>query len=249
MRTLLLFCTGCLSSLLAAGQDTPTQGMYQSTRDLINLSGAKLPQTGTLFGFDNHRKQMLGTPYEDSTFQAGNVRFYGPLPGTKVDSLMGVPVRLELMAQQLEVLAGAGNIRVATAPQVRQFAVNNPLRNAVSVYINVREFRGDADRLLGFFEVLASGKATLLRYPHVSIKKASYNSALNVGTRDDEIVCKQTWYVVNGRKAVELSPGKRDVLALFPDKAAEMEAYLKQQKPDLKSRSGLAAVFEHYNSL
>jgi hypothetical protein len=153
-------------------------------------------------------------------------------------------------AHRLDISAGGPDIRVAPSERVRYFTVNNLLQQRVEEYINVRELRGEADELDGFFEVLATGKATLLRYPSVKVKKADYNPALNTGLRDDKLVWKERWYAAQpNRRAVEFSPSKRDLLKLFADKQEAIETYLKTQQPDLKTRAGLAAVFAHYNTL
>ncbi len=236
----------CLSGFVSLAQP-----IIQTSNDWINLSNtpAQIKQADGLAGFDRHRRQLLGSPYEDSTFQAGNIRFYKRLPGTTIDSLLGVPVRYDLQAHQLEILADPANIRIASGPQVRQFALNNKALKSISYYVNVQEFRGEADQLQGFFDVVTAGKAMLLRYPSVSVTKGNYNLAMNVGSKDDELVMKQAWYAARDKKVVAFTPGKRALLALFPDKEADITAFLKLKKPDLKTRAGLASVFDYYNSL
>lgn len=224
------------------------------TGDGLNLTNTatasgRIRQVDGMHGFDTYTKQLLGSPYEDSTFQAGNIRFYRPLPGTTSDSIMNVPIRYELQAHQLEILASPNSIKVARAPQVRQFTMSNKALNTISYFVNVQEFRGETAQLEGFFDVVTTGKAMLLRYPLVAVSKGNYNVALNVGSKDDELVVKQEWYVSLNKKVVAFTPGKRALIALFQDKEAEMTTFLKQQKPDLKTRSGLASVFEYYNSL
>lgn len=226
------------------------QVINETTKDWIRLSGDPVPLTsGVISSFNHYNKRLLGTSYEDSTFQAGNIRFYGKVPGTRIDSLTGVPMRHDLLTQQLEILAGPNNIRVAEAPRVRQFTINTPKLRTAAYYLNVREFRGEADVLLGFFEVLTTGRATLLRYPSAIIRKSDYNVALSVGNKDDALELKQAWYMAMGPKAVAFTPSRKGILSLFADKEADMATYLKTQKPDLKSRAGLLATVAYYNSL
>ena len=236
---------------IVPGLMTLAQPMIRTSSDWINISNSSTPvrQADGLAGFDTHRRQLLGSPYEDSTFQAGNIRFYKRLPGTTIDSLMGVPLRYDLQTHQLEIKAGPNNIRVANAPQVRQFAVNSKALKTVTYYVNVREFRGQADQLQGFFDVITAGKAMLLRHPSITVTKANYNIAMNVGSKDDELVTKQNWYASLDKKVVAFTPTKRAILELFSDKEAELTTFMKLKKPDLKSRSGLASVFDYYSSL
>ena len=221
-------------------------GMTQTTKDRINFSGLIIPQTGVLFGIAGEAGKVIGDNYYDTTFQAGNIRFYGRIGGS--DSLGGIPVRYDLITQEVEVRAGANDIRAAKAPTVRYFVMNNRLGGS-SQFVNVREFRGEADELVGFFEYVATGKLQLLQRHSITIKRANFNAALNVGTKDDELVKKREWFVGKNKNAVKFSPSKKALLELMADQQPAIETYLKDKKPDLKKESGLLKVFGYYNSL
>ena len=243
----LIICLLITTAITVARSQTQDEAMYQSTRDRINLSNLKVPGTGTMFGIKGPAGTLLGNPYVDTVWQAGNVKFYGKL-NALTDSLAGVPVRLDLMANEVEIRAGVGDIRAAKAPAVRYVDVNNRLGTS-SRFINVREYRGEADALSGFFEQVVTGKLSLLQHPTVYIKKATYNPALNVGTKDEEIMKKTDWYIAQNRRATKVAPSKKAVLELMSDRKEQVEAYLKTKKPDLKSREGLADVVAYYNGL
>ena len=74
-------------------------GMMQTTKDRINFSGLIIPQTGVLFGVAGEAGKLIGDNYYDTTFQAGNIRFYGRIGGS--DSLGGIPVRYDLITQEV----------------------------------------------------------------------------------------------------------------------------------------------------
>ena len=268
MRTLIIFISLLLASNFGLGQ---TSSMLQTTRDRINLSGLTIPRTGVLFGFDGAPGQLLGDGYLDTTFQAGIIRFYGRIGQS--DTLAGVPIRLDLLANEVEIRASATDIRVAKGPSVKQFAMNNA-QGGVSQFVNVREYRGDADVINGFFEWVLPiqtkpGTFNLLLHPFVSIKKGNYNAALNVGSKDDQILKKTDWYAArngpanpdrassgganpgraNPGGATKFSPTKKAILELMADKKDQIETYLKTEKLDLKTQSGIVAVFAYYNSL
>ena len=246
MRFLLVFNL-ILTVSTAAHSQAQEEFMNQSTRDRINLSNLRLPTSGTLFSIKGPAGKVIGDVYVDTVWQAGNVKFYGKLNAT-TDSLAGVPVRLDLMANEVEIRAGAQDIRAAKASTVRYVDVNNRVGTS-SRYVNVREYRGDADALSGFFEQVATGKLDLLLYPSVYVRRANYNMALNVGTKDDEIVKKADWYVAKNKRATKFSPTRKALLELMSDRSDEVEAYLKKNKPDLKSKSGLMALVAYYNGL
>lgn len=237
-----------LSFLLLSGSRLFAQsgGMMQTTKDRINFSGLIIPQTGVLFGVAGEAGKVIGDNYYDTTFQAGNVRFYGRIGAA--DSLGGVPVRYDLITQEVEVRAGPKDIRAAKAPTVRYFVMNNRLGGS-NLFVNAREFRGEVDELVGFLESIIAGKLSLLQRHSITIKRANFNAALNVGTKDDELVKKREWFVAKGRIAKRFSPSKKALLELMGDQQPAIEAYLKDKKPDLKKESGLTEVFSYYNSL
>lgn len=243
MRSLLFLINILFISLMAQAQETP---MTQSTRDQINLSGLKIPNTGFLYGFEGPAGQLLGDAYLDTTFRAGNIRFYGRIGQS--DSLGGIPIRLDLMSNEVEIRVSTTDIRVAKGPSVRQFTMNNA-EGSISRFVNVREYRGEADALYGFFERLTAGPIDLLLYPSVSIKKANFNPALNVGTKDDQLTKKTDWYLAKAGRATRFSPGRKAILDLLADRKEAVETFLKTEKPDLKTRSGLMAVVAYYNRL
>ncbi len=224
------------------------EAMMQSTRDRLNYGTFSIPQTGVLFGVAGEPGKLLGSNYLDSTFQAGLIKFYGKISGSS-DSLTGVPIRLDLAKHELDVRVAQGDIRAVRAASVRYFD-RNDLTGSVSRFINVREFRGEADKLSGFFEQITGGKIALLQYHYLFLRRANYNAALNVGTKDDELVRKTEWYVAGAnRKAQQFTPSRKTLLDLMADKQPQVEAFLKEKRPDLKSRAGLATAINFYNSL
>ncbi|UHG89706.1 hypothetical protein [Spirosoma oryzicola] len=219
------------------------QGSLQTTRDLMNHNGLSAATTNR----QNNAGKLLGSPYLDTTWQTSNVKFYGNL-NLVSDSLANVPVRLDLYSHDVEVRAGANDVRVAKGPSVKYIVPTNP-SDSPSRFVNVREFKGEADALAGFFEQIAAGKLTLLQYPSVYVKRANFNPAMGTGSKDDELIPKNDWYIVQNGKANRFSPGRKSLLELMADKKEQIETYLKTEKPDLKTKPGLSAVFAYYNSL
>lgn len=242
-----LVCSSLLPSV--AFPQAQTEYMTQTTRDRINFTNLNVTNNATLFTIKGPNGNLIGSPYLDTTWQAGNVKFYTKLGvSLTADSLAGVPVRLDLSANEVEVRAGEKNIKAVKATAIRYVDVNNSF-GTVSRYMNVHEYQGDAQALTGFFEQLATGKVDLLLHPSVYIRRANYNVALNTGTKDDELIKRQDWYVARDKQATKFSPGKKAILDLMADKREQIETFLKTEKPDLKSRAGLLAVFTYYDKL
>lgn len=237
-----MFFVGILTSFTVFAQTTQ---MTNTTRDMINLTGLDIPRTGTIYGVSGPAGNVIGDPYLDTTWQAGTVKFYGKILATS-DSLGGVPVRLDLYNHDVEIRAGAHDIRSAKGPSVRSVVVTSKT-GGTSQFINVREYRGEADALQGFFEQVVVGKLTLLQYPSISVKRANFNVAMNTGSKDDELIKKFDWYLAQNGRATRFSPGKKALLELMADQKEAIETFLKTEKTDLKSRAGLIAVASYYN--
>lgn len=238
---------------IAVAQVQP-DSMSQIMRDRINTTNLTITNNSNLnlFTIKGPAGRLLGDPYLDTNWQAGNVKFYNRLvTSASSDSVAGVPVRLDLSTDEVELKASATDIKVikvAKGPSVRFFELNKPAGPA-SRYVNVREYRGEAVPATGFFEQLVKGKLELLLYPSVYIRRADYNVALNSGTKDDEFIKRVAWYVASNQQVTKFTPGKKAMLELMADKKDLMEAYVKQEKSDWKSRKGLAAIVTYYNSL
>ncbi len=248
MRFLILFISIIASSVNAFSQ-AQTEYMTQTTRDRINFTTLNSTNNATLFSIKGDPGKLIGDPYLDTTWQAGNVKFYNRLGvSLTADSLAGVPVRLDLSANEVEIRAGAKDIRAVKSTAVRYVDINNTF-GSVSRFMNVREYEGQLDGLTGFFNQLVTGKLSLLLHPSVYVQKANYNVAMNTGTKDDEFIKKTDWYVARGKQAAKFSPNRKTILDLMADKKELVETFLKTEKPNLKSSQGLLAVFAYYNKL
>ncbi|SOD81516.1 hypothetical protein [Spirosoma fluviale] len=248
MRFIFIILSLLLYNLPAFSQEQ-AEYMNQTTRDRINFANLNINNNATLFSIKGPAGTLLGTPYLDTTWQAGNVKFYNKVGmSLTTDSLAGVPVRLDLMANEVDVKAGATSIKAVKASAVRYVDMNNAY-GSVSRFINVQEFQSEGQSLTGFFEQIVAGKLGLLMHPAVYIQKGNYNVAMNVGSKDDQLLKKMDWYVARGKQVMKFSPGKKAVLELMADKKDQIDAFLKNKKPDLKSRDGLFTTFAYYNTL
>ncbi|MBO0953099.1 hypothetical protein [Fibrella forsythiae] len=236
---LLLISAGSLPAQAQSGTVT------QHTQERALPTGLSLPTL--IVGHGTPRGSVIGTPYLDSTWQRGTIRFYRPLsPVTSVDSLAQVLIRLDLSTYDTEVKASAQNIRLAKAASVRSIRFTDA---QTGLYVNTRDYAPLPSPLTGFFEQVAVGSLTLLYYPYLYRIKANYNVAMGTGSAQDELLHKQAWYVAEKGQVRPFSPGRKALLALMATRQKEIEAYLKQQQPDLKSRTDLKALFEYYNQL
>ncbi len=254
MRTL-LYCLAFLLTLPTSlwAQEELTK---QMTRDWLNSGGnATASANGSVLAIRPPASKRIGDPYLDSTFQTGYVVFYNKLqlPDTPpASSLRDIPLRLDLTTNEVEIHTKSQGVRVAPWGMVRAVGIRHAAAGDTSWFVNSREYNPltTSDKAAtGFFEQLVVGRLSLLCFHSIYIQRANYNTALNVGSRDDELTKETAWYVAQGRRVQPLASGKKALIALMGDKAPEMEAYLKTKKLNFKSRDDLKAAFQYYNSL
>ena len=105
--------------------------------------------------------------------------------------------------------------------------------------------------LLGFVEVLADGNLSLFRKIETSVLKASYNVALNAGTKQDKIIKKETYYFKKkgSNNLFEVDKNKQSNLSFLSDHQDKVKNYVKDQKLKFKDEEDLTQIVTYYNSL
>lgn len=233
----------------ASGQDNQ---LYQATRDRLNYNEFK-PNTGYyIYGMEGKKGELRGDYYLDSTWHKGKLQFYqhtvvvsGKI--IKLDTLSDVPLRFDLKNNEVEIKSNQG-IKSVLGERVQSFTLEENLLTRAT-FINVREFKGKASELKGFFEVLSDGDLKLLAYTRLWIKTPTYVPALDVGSKDTQIMKERHYYFAKETEVNKLAAGKSGLLKLMQDKKEQMNAFLNSHDLELKNPHDLALVFKHYNSL
>lgn len=225
--------------------------LLNSTRDQINMGGLKIPTTGTLWGLASSDKgEVLGETYLDTVWAKGNVKLYQsiqPVGGQAIDTLSGLAMRYNVHFNEVEILLNTYNdVRALQGSQIKAFSLEKTAKEVQ--FLNTQLYETDKQPT-GFFEILVPGKLTLAALHKTIVKKPTYNAAFEVGTKDTRILLDEDYYLLKAGKAEKVKPTKKAILDLMPDKAKEMEAFLKINDLDLKERTNLVRLFEQYNSL
>jgi hypothetical protein len=244
---ILLFFT-CFSLVFAQQSN---EALMQTTRDAINLRGLVIPTNGSsmaLFGIKGAKGDVVGDPYLDSAWQKGNIKLLrkiGP-PGREGDSISNVSLRLDLWANELEIkVDNEKDIRVVGADMIALFTFNTPSER---VFVNTKGFNCE-DELKGFIEIIEAGRLSLLAYTKLNIIKPTYNEAMNTGSKDTKISKNNQFYYLKGLTLYRLGSTKKKLLEAMPDRADDIEKFLKTNDLSLKNREDLGKIFAYYNSL
>lgn len=96
-------------------------------------------------------------------------------------------------------------------------------------------------------EKLVDGPITLLSMPYIKIKKASYNVALDFGSKRDKASKKNSFFLMIDDDLIELPTKKKKLKKVLKD-YPELLEFLNSQKIKLKNRSNLITVINKYNS-
>ena len=76
--------------------------------------------------------------------------------------------------------------------------------------------------------------------------KANYNVALDVGSKDSEIVKKEVYYFSEANKLIEIKR-KKDLLGYFKDRSNNMESFISKNKLSVSKERDLITIFKHIN--
>jgi hypothetical protein len=87
----------------------------------------------------------------------------------------------------------------------------------------------------------------LLKRSELHTKKANYNVALDVGSKDTKLYLKDVFLYAKDKELIRVK-GKDDILKASGDRATEVESYMKVNKLNINKQPGLVKVFEFMNT-
>ena len=190
--------------------------------------------------FDETYQGMKGTPLVTEEFVEGAVitsRF-----ARKEFDL----INYEVYQDEVVVLNAAGKIEFLPKGFVRSFSLYN-VNGQDSLMFG--KFKDPEDQKIFFAQVLCKGKHTYIKRYEKYIQDANYQGAYNAGIPYDEFKDRVHYFAV-GRKG-EMIPFKRSkkgLEKLFPDKKAEIKAFMREQIPNLKSDNDLVVALSTLSS-
>jgi hypothetical protein len=148
---------------------------------------------------------------------------------------------------ELEI-KGKNGIKVLAGTKVKSFVWMDSFTNVPVYFINGKAFRNEIDvPFTGFLQVLTEGSVPLLKRTYIDIKKADYNIALNVGSRDEKILKKNKFYALMTDKVVAL-PGSRKKFIQLLNGDSRLEEFIRDNNLTTSKEEHLKVIFEHYNS-
>lgn len=227
--------------------------MVQHTRDALNYGNFSLnPMRNTIYGMEGPGGSVQGDIYLDSAWHVAEVFFYPEIirrydPNAS-DSIGGYQVRVEVVDYSVEFM-------MQSAPKAVEESAIQKVKwqkgDQKVVLVNTRQFSG-MSAIKGFFQVIAEGPLTILKYTKINLLKPTYNVALDVGTKDYRILKKEEYYYLKEGKGTQkpekFKPSKSVLLELMRNRKSGVEKYIEENDLNVRKEEDLAKVVAFYNT-
>lgn len=198
-----------------------------------------------IYGIPEAPKQLLGNYYLDHKWNRSTMMLY---KDEKI--LYDQWIRYNIASHQFEVYSPEDD-RITTIPglRVKNLVWIDSLHRVPRYFINGMDLKENKTPVSGFYEVLVDGEMPLVKRTIASVKKSNYNTALMIGTKDDEIKKRDFFYYLVDNAVMEVPRKKKHLIRIFPQKSSEIEKFIGENEIDYKDPQGLYMVFSFYNSL
>lgn len=179
---------------------------------------------------------IIGTPYLYDTYLPGEIRL-----DYSENAINSEKIRVHLFANYIEIIRDG-----------KEFVIDGVKVNSLilgdSHYINTNDFVNKSDPVSGFFKVLFEGGVSLYAYHYIIVKKPDYNEALDVGSKDYELLRKTDFYL-NVHHKVTLINKKNVIYNLFNDKKSSLKDFIKVNKINFSDEQDLIKLTAFCDSL
>lgn len=192
----------------------------------------------------------LPPPGMEGSFYLNENWLTGDFTITNSDKLYkNFPLRYDLKNQLLEI-ENNDQTKICTLPVLRTFSYRNH-NNEIESYINT-ELIDDANKILpkSIAQVLYEDKLMLIGVPYVEVKDPTYVPAIDMGNRNQKILKKIDYYVINNARAHKITGSSfKKNEGIFGNKKSDVENYIKENRLKFNKEDDLVKIFDYYNSL
>ncbi len=202
----------------------------QNLNNITDVSGKPL--------FETKYTDVQGTPFLTDYWANGMVKLDNGKTYTDIK------LRYDLVEDQL-LFRNKDGQSLAFVDGVQEFKLDLAGDEQKSLYFKNGFKPVDGATEKTYYQVLSGGETTLLKRTskHVLESKA-YNSATTTKTFDEV----SSLYVIKDGQPIKLKKDKKSVLAAFDGYTAQLDAFIKDNKLNLKSDQDLVKLAEFYNS-
>ncbi len=184
----------------------------------------------------------LGKHYLDNKWNAGNVYL------KTGEKLLGYYLRYDLVKNRLEIIVGK-EIRIINKDRVESFEWFNVETLKPARFINGDTYQFDKMVAKSFFEVLASGKATLLKQVSIKALRNTTSPTLVNDTSTGNTEKFEEYFLGEGDMYFELSGSRKKKSALFNSGEEAILDYVRNNNLNLNVEKDMITMVEYYNEL
>ena len=178
-----------------------------------------------------------GNPYLSEDWVQGTVTL------ASGESYNDVPLKYDLVRNEPLFQNSKGEAMSFVSP-VRKFSLQGNEKSVLQFRNGFKATDGGTPET--FYQVLMDGETQLLKkISKVVTETKPFNSATTVKTFEQV----QILFLVKDGLPIKIRKDKKVVLEALGDYSAQLEAYIKANKLNLKSEEGLIALVSYYNSL
>lgn len=182
---------------------------------------------------------MDGSPYLYADWAVGTITLNN---GT---IYQGINIMYDQVKDVVLFKTQDGKVKELIEP-VQEFKINFITNNQATEKTFRKGFTGEGVSPDAFLEVLADGKAVLLKRTSKKIfDRKNYSSA----TINREVQVSEDYYVASGNKLVKVKKSKNSLLSVMPEKSDYLVTYIKSNGLNLRNDSDMAKLVAYYNSL
>lgn len=235
-----IFRINCLAGFLLLLMSFPDFIWAQDLalrKSLMDLSSdLKFVGSGSGVGAAGLEQRVKGSPYSDTAFHKG-------LLYVRTGEIYSdIPMRYNAYSDEVEVRLANGSIHLlSNREQIEKIGFNNK----EMVYTAYSE---SGKTTTGFLTLLYAGTYRLYQRNYKVFREGTPSNGI-VPETPPAIVDKPVQFVLGaGNNLPKVIQGKKDLLELSGENKALLEAYLKKEKPDIRSKEGLTAVCRYLDT-
>ena len=238
-----LLFAGCSLTLYAQDDAGLRSIRARNTMTQFSDGTANLTRTG-LYGMapSSPMLDIEGDPYWDLHFGVASVELKG-----RKELVEGNYVRYDIYKDELEFLLKDG-VKVLPGNKVVSVVWQDSIFSKPRFLVNANQFKENGVPLTGFLEILVDKDIVLLKRITLSIKKPTYNQALDVGSKSTKIIKNDQYYVSINQSLTKLN-SKKDFNELMPRHNTKIQSFIKDNKIKFNSENDLVALVEYCNTL
>ena len=240
MKTILSIVFACTSLIVGAQNAIPQQLRAQMTMDRMTDPNG-VGQSDLLYGIPPAPGKTVGDYYLDRKWNTGSIFLKD-----SERKIEGFPLKYDIKTQTIEILANK-TVKILDARKIKGMVWYDSLTQLGSFFANAGEFTEDGVPLVGLVEVMSDGQIPLLCYTTVWIKQADYVPALDVGSRDDKIMKRKTYYYSINHQITKIT-SKKKLLPAFGDRASAVDAFIKTNDLSVNQPFDLKRIFDFFNA-